>query len=58
MQNNRKVGAELQGIDQALQRAAAKAKLQAERQGLPYVVSSEASSNQFVNKNKIEAKSK
>lgn len=39
MQNSKtKVNAELLGIDQALHRAAANAKLQAERLGTPYVI--------------------
>jgi hypothetical protein len=39
MQNSKtKVNAELLGIDQALHRAAANAKKQAEQQGTPYVI--------------------
>jgi hypothetical protein len=37
-QSKTKVSEELLGIDQALNRAAANAKLQAQRQGTPYVV--------------------
>ncbi|WP_160277144.1 hypothetical protein [Methylotenera sp. N17] len=58
MQSSKKVSPELLGIDQALQRAAVNAKLQAERQGLPYVVSREASTGQFVSKNKSVTKAK
>ena len=44
-----KVNAELLGIDQALHRAAANAKKQAEQQGTPYVIYRESSAGLLLN---------
>ena len=53
-----KVNAELLGIDQALHRAAATAKKQAEQQGTPYVVYRESINEKLSVKNQINAKAK
>lgn len=50
MQTSRtKVNAELLGIDQALHRAAATAKKQAEQLGMPYVIYRESDTGKILN---------
>lgn len=59
MQNSKtKVNDELLGIDQALHRAAANAKLQAERQGTPYVVYRDSNNGKFVENKQPNVKTK
>ena len=59
MQNSKaKVSEELLGIDRALHRAATNAKLQAKRQGTPYVVYRDPGTGKFINKKEANAKAK
>lgn len=59
MQNSKtKVNDELLGIDQALHRAAANAKLQAERQGTPYVICRDSNNGKFLENKQENVKSK
>lgn len=50
METTKTLSPELLGADKALRRAAANVKKQAEKQGTPYIVYSDSSTGQFLNK--------